>query len=103
MSVGSHGLLQLEIGVDQVEHCMYVAPQLLSVDFLQKHRIQLHDGAGELRVGSSLTIYQMPKGAPPWKELLVTVRRVRLSPLSVGVVECTAQGEHRLHDCIETT
>ena len=78
-----------------VEHFVYVAPiqddMLLGIDlsFLQKHCqwVKLHCGIGEMQLGDSVPMLLMHKNKTgPVKA--VSVRRVRLPPLSVGVIEC---------------
>lgn len=72
---------------------MYVAPlqdeMLLGIDFMQEHGVQLHCSTGEFRIGASLTIQPMCKANPNSPSMqAVSVRRVRLPPLSVGVIDC---------------
>lgn len=94
--MGSLGPVELEIGDEQLEHRVYVAPlqdeMLLGIDFMQKHGVQLHCGAGELRVGGSFSIQPMHK-ARAGSVQAVSARRVHLPPLSPGVIDCTVQGD----------
>lgn len=60
---------------------------LLGIDFMQKHGVQLHCSTGGFRVGASLTIQPMFKANSPSMRA-VSVRTVRLPPLSVGVIDC---------------
>lgn len=96
MSVGSLGPVQLEIGGDRVEHCVYVAPlqddMLLGIDFLQDYGVRLHCGTGELQLGDSEPVQLMHKSGVSSVKA-VSVRRVRLPPFSVGIVECSASRE----------
>ncbi|XP_052681414.1 uncharacterized protein LOC128162302 [Crassostrea angulata] len=62
---------------------------LLGIDFMQEHGVQLHCSTGEFRVGASLTIQPMCKANPNSPSMqAVSVRRVRLPPLSVVVIDC---------------
>ncbi|XP_062613888.1 uncharacterized protein LOC134275637 [Saccostrea cucullata] len=96
MSVGLLGPLNIEIGDMRLRHPVYMAPlqddMLIGIDFMQENEVQLHCGAGELRVGGSMTIQAMHK-ANTNSVQGVTVRRVRLPPLSVGVIDCNIEKE----------
>ena len=96
MSVGSLGPVQLEIDGDKVEHCVHVAPlhnyMLLGIDFLQKCGVELECGTGELQLGDSVPLQLMHKDKTGSVKA-VSVRWVRLPPLSVGVVECAVSKE----------
>ena len=96
MSVGSLGPIQLEIGGDRVEHCVYVAPlqddMLLGIDFLQHYGVRLHCGTGVLQLGDSEPVQLMHKNRVGSVKA-VSVRRVRLSPFSVGIAECSVSRE----------
>ena len=86
MSVGSLGPVQLEIGGDRVEHCVYVAPlqdnMLLGIDVLQNYGLRLHCGSGELQLGDSEPVHLMHKNGVGSVNA-VSVRRVHLPPFSV--------------------
>lgn len=98
MAVGSLGNALIEIGGTQLRHLVYVAPlqdeMLLGIDFMQGHGVQLHCSTGEFRVGASLTKQPMFKADPNSLFMqTVSMRRVRLPPLSVGVIDCELTDE----------
>ena len=94
MAVWSLWPVQLEIGGDRLEHCVYVAPlqdyMLLGIDFLQNYGVRLHCGTRELLLGDN-----EPVQHKNWVGSLkaVSVRRVLLPPFSVGVVEFSVARE----------
>ena len=98
MSVGSLGSLQLRIGgrCDKVEHCVFVAPlqddMLLGIDFLQNYGVKLDCVTGVLHLGDSVPVQLIHKDKIGSVKA-VSVRRVRLTPLSVGIVECAVLEE----------
>lgn len=60
---------------------------LLDIYFMHEHGVQLHCSTGEFRVGACLTIQPMFKVNSPSVQAF-SVCRVRLPPLSVGVINC---------------
>lgn len=80
----------------QLRHLVDVAPlqedMPLGIDFMQKYGVQLHCSTAEFRVGASLTIQPMFK-VNSLSVQAFSVRRVRLPPLSVGVIDCKITGE----------
>lgn len=91
MPVGSLGSVHLGIGEPKVEHCMYVAPlqddMLLGIDFLKTYGVELDCGTGELQLDDSVPVQQMHKDKIGSVNA-VSVRRVRLPPLSAEIVDC---------------
>ena len=65
---------------------------ILGIDFLQNYGVRLHCGTGELQLGDSAPVLLMHKNGVSSVKA-VSVRRVRLPPFSVGVVEFSVSRE----------
>ena len=65
---------------------------ILGIDFLQNYGVRLHCGTGELQLGDSAPVLLMHKNGVGSVKA-VSVRRVRLPPFSVGVVELSVSRE----------
>lgn len=96
MAVGALGEALIEIGESRLNYLVYVAllqvNMFLGIDFIQKKGVQFHCSKGEFRVGASLTKKPIFKANSPLVQVF-SVRRVRLSPLSVGMIDCEITGE----------
>ena len=64
----------------------------IDLSFLQTKWIKLHSGTGEMQLGDSVPVQLMHKDKTGSLEE-VSARRVSLSTLSVGVVECAVSKE----------
>lgn len=96
MAVGDLGEALIEIGESRLNYLVYVAllqvNMFLGIDFIQKKGVQFHCSKGEFRVGASLTNKPMFKANSPLVQVF-SVRHVRLSPFSVGMIDCEITGE----------